>query len=96
MQNGVQPIAVGEVNRHLMAKCIARETNSETVEICNKKQWGVAVKVGTDIIVHATRIAFNSSEKLQKPKNSGILQTDVKSASNSVNRNKVLESVAKF
>ena len=49
--------------------------------------------VGAEGIVHATRVSF---EKLQKSKNSGILQIDFKNAFNSVKRNNVLEAVAKF
>ena len=93
LKGGVRPIAVGEVIRRLIAKCIAREANSEAADLFNTKQLGVAVKGGAEGIVHATRVSF---EKLQKSKNSRILQIDFKNAFNSVKRSKVLEAVAKF
>ena len=65
MKGGVHPIAVGEVIRRLIAKCIAREANSEAADLCNTKQFGVAVKGGAEGIVHATRVSL---EKLKKNK----------------------------
>ena len=73
LKGGVRPIAVGVVIRRLIAKCIAREANSEAADLFNTKQLGVAVKGGAEGIVHATRVSF---EKLQKSKISGILQID--------------------
>ena len=93
LKGGAHPIAVGAVIRRLIAKCIAREANSEAADLFNTKQLGVALKVGAEGIVHATRISF---EKLQKSKKSGILQIDFKNGFNSVKRSKVLEAVAKF
>ena len=66
LKGGVHPIAVGQVVRHFIAKCIAREANSEAADLFNTKQLGVAAKGGAESIVHATR---NSVEKLQKSKN---------------------------
>ena len=91
LKGGVCPIAVGEVIRRLIAKCIAREANSEAADLFNTKQLGVAVKGGAESIVHATRTSF---EKLQK--NSRILKIDFQNALNSVKRSRVLEAVAKF
>ena len=85
LKGGVCPIAVGEVIRRLIAKRIAREANLEAADLINTKQLGVAVKGGAEGIVHATRVSF---EKLQKSKNSGMLQIDFKNAFNSVKRRK--------
>ena len=38
LKDGVRPIAVGEVIRRLIAKCIAREANSEAADLFNRKQ----------------------------------------------------------
>ena len=70
LKDEVRPIAVGEVIRRLIAKCIASEVNSEAVDLFNTKQMVVAVKGVDEGIVLVTRISF---EKLQKSKNSGIL-----------------------
>ena len=67
--------------------------SSEAAELFNTKHLGVAVKGGAEGIVHATRVSF---EKLQKSKNSRILQINFKNAFNSVKRSKILEAVAKF
>ena len=45
-KRGVRPIAVGEVLRRLIAKCIAQEASSEAVELFSSRQLGVAVKCG--------------------------------------------------
>ena len=77
-----------EVIRRLIAKCIARESNSEASELFKTKQLGVAVKAGAENVVHATRIA--------KIKEAGILQIDFKNALILVKRSKVLVAVDKF
>ena len=83
LKGGVRPIAVGEVIRRLIAKCIARDANSKAADLFNTKQLRVAVRGGAEGIVHATRVSF---EKLQKTKNSGILQIDFKNSFNSVKK----------
>ena len=54
-KTGVRTIAVGEVIRRLVAKCIAKEAAIEAVEVFGSKQLGVAVKGGAESIVHATK-----------------------------------------
>ena len=63
LKGGVRPTAVGEFIQRLIAKCIAREANSETADLFNTKQLGVAVKGVDEGIVHATKVSF---KKLQK------------------------------
>ena len=93
LKGGVRPISVGEVIRRLIAKCIAREANSEAADLINTKLLIVAVNAGTEGIMSVTRISF---EKLHKSKKSGKLQIYSKNAFNSVKRSKVLGAVAKF
>ena len=52
LKGGVRPIAVEEVIQRLIAKCIAREANSEAADLFNTKQLGVAVKGVAEGIVH--------------------------------------------
>ena len=52
LKGGVRPIAVGEVIRGLIAKCIVREANSEAVAPFNTTQLSVAVNSGAESIVH--------------------------------------------
>ena len=54
----VRPIAVGEVFRRLIAKCIAQEASSEAVELFSSRQLDVAVKCGAESILHATKQTF--------------------------------------
>ena len=86
---GVRPIAVGEVLRRLVAKCIAKQTQTESAELFSSKQLGVGVKGGAESIKHATKITF---EKLQLSQDAGILQIDFKNAFNSIKRNQILNA----
>ena len=50
---GVRPIAVGEVQRRLISKCIAQSLSSEVAEILPPLQLGVGVKMECESIVHS-------------------------------------------
>ena len=89
----VRPIAVGEILRRLIAKCIAQEASSEAVELFSFRQLGVAVKCGAESIVHATKQTF---QKLLNNEKAGLLQIDVKTAFNSITRSNVLDAARKF
>ena len=88
-KTGIRPIAVGEVIRRLVAKCIAKEAAIEAVDLFGSKQLGVAVKGGAESIVHATKITF---ERMKSVKSGGILQIDFRNAFNSVKRSHLLGS----
>ena len=92
-KGGVRPIAVGEVFRCLIAKCIAQEASSEAVELFSSRQLGVAVKCGAESIVHATKQTFQKSLNKEK---AGLLQIDFKNAFNSIKRSSVLDAAQKF
>ena len=62
LKGGVGLIAVGEVLRRLVAKCIAKQTQKKSAELFLSKQLCVGVKGGAESIIHATKITF---EKLQ-------------------------------
>ena len=84
-------IAVEDVIRRLIAKCMAREGISGDAESFNTKPLE-AVNAAAEVIVPATRISFDKLQNRKIPK----LQIDFKTAFNSVNRSKVLEAIAKF
>ena len=92
-KGGVRPIAVGEVLRCLIAKCIAQEANSEAVELFSSGQLGVTVKCGAESIVHATKQTF---QKLLNNDKAGIFQIHFKNAFNSITRSSVLDAARKF
>ena len=88
-KTGIRPIALCEVIRRLVAKCIATEAAIEAVELFGSKQLGVAVKFVAENIVHATKIAF---EIMKSVKSGGMLQIDFRNAFNSVKRSHLLGS----
>ena len=87
LKGGVRPIAVGEVLRRLVAKCKAKQTQTEPAELFSSEQLGVGVKGGAESIIHATKITF---EKLQLSQDAGIVQIDFKNAFTSIKRNQIL------
>ena len=89
LKGGVCPIAVGEVLRRWVAKCIAKQTQTEPAELFSSKQLGVGVKGGAESMIHATKITF---EKLQRSQDAGILLIDFKNAFNSIKRSQILNA----
>ena len=69
LKGGVRPIAVGEVLWRLVAKCIAKQTQTEPAELFSSEQLAVGVEGGAESIVHATKITF---EKLQLSQDAGV------------------------
>ena len=65
-KTAVRPIAVGEVIRRLVAKCIAKEATIEAVELFGAKQLGVAVRGRAESIVHATETTFERMKIVKK------------------------------
>ena len=84
LKGGVRPIAVSEVLRRLVAKCIAKQTQIESAELISSKKLGV--KVGAESIIHATNSTF---EKMQFSQVAAILQIDFKNAFNSIKRSQL-------
>ena len=62
-KTGIRPIAVSEVSRRLVAKCIAKEAAIEAVELFGAKQLGGAVRGGAGSIRHAKKITFEKNEE---------------------------------
>ena len=93
LKGGVRPTVMGELLQLLVAKCIAKQTHTESAELFSSKQLGVGVKGGAQSIIHATKITF---EKLQLSQDAGILQIDFKNAFNSIKRSQILNSTIKL
>ena len=81
-------IAVGEVLRRLVAKCIANQPQSESAELFSSKQLGVGVKGGAESIINATKSTF---EELQFSQDEGKVQINSKNAFNSIKRSQILK-----
>ena len=89
---GIRPIAVGEVLRRLIAKCLAKEANLEAKEFFQSLQLGVGVRGGMEAIIHSTKISYEKILTLSS--SSGILQIDFCNAFSSRKRSEMLKAVA--
>ena len=87
LKGGVRSIAVSEVLLHLVAKCIATQTQIESAELFSSKKLGV--KVGAESIMHATKSTF---EKLQFSQVAAIIQIDFENALISIKRSQTLNA----
>ena len=52
---GLRPVAVGEVLRRLVGKCLAQKVAKEPEAYLLPHQFGVGVRGGCEAVVHATR-----------------------------------------
>ena len=52
----VRPIAVAEVLRRLIAKCLANEAKSEAIELFDSLQLGVGISGGGDATIHSKKL----------------------------------------
>ena len=79
---GHRPIAVGEVLRRLVSKCLAILVRSPTISLLSPLQLGVSVRGGCEAIVHATSHLMSSLPDKQR----WSLQLDFVNAFNNINR----------
>ena len=75
---GVRPIAVGEVLRHLIAKCLVSEDKSGAIELFDSLQLGVGISGGAEAINHSSKTAYDNIVSTQT--NEGVLQIDFQNA----------------
>ena len=54
-KKGVRPIAVSEILRRLIAKCLVKEAKSEAIELFDSIQLWVGVSGGAEAIIHSTK-----------------------------------------
>ena len=59
-KGGLRPIAVGEVLRRLIAKCLASEAKPEAIELFDSLQLGVVISGGAEAIIHSTKITYDN------------------------------------
>ena len=86
----MRPIAVGEVLRCLIAKCLASEAKSEAVELFDCLQLGVGISGGAEAIIHSSKITYDNIVSAQPDE--GVLQIDFQNAFNSVKRSHLLKA----
>ena len=61
---GIRSIAVGNILRHLVAKCCAGRLQSRAAALLSPHQLGVGVRGGCEAIVHTVRKALDSDPSL--------------------------------
>ena len=86
--NGLRPIAVGDLLCRLVAKCFASAVGAKVSALLAPHQLGVAVRNGCEAVTHAVR------EVVDADPSSWVLQCDLVNAFNVVDRSHMLEAVA--
>ena len=89
---GHQPIAVGEVLRRLVSKCLANQTRDAATSILAPLQLWVGIKGGCEVIVHATSQLRSSPSHNQH----WTLMLDFSNAFNSINREAMFVEFRRF
>ena len=79
-KSGVRPIAVGELLRRLIAKCLASEAKSEAIELFDSLQLGAGISGGAEVL--------RRTEACSK--------IDFQNAFNSVKRSHLLKAIFEF
>ncbi len=90
---GLRPIAVGEVLRRLVSKCVARSVRLSAVNYLSPLQLGVGIPNGAEALVHAIRnVLLDDSIPSDKKY---VLQLDLSNAFNNVSRLCMFDSIRK-
>ena len=90
----MRPIAVGEVLRRLIAKCLVSEAKSGAIDLFDSLQLGVGSSGGAEAIIHSSKITYDNIVIAQMDE--GVLQIDFQNASNSVKRSHLLKATYEF
>ena len=86
--DGLRPIAVGNILCRLVAKCFATALADKAAAYLTPHQLGIGVQGGAEAVTHAVRQA------VQEHPSSWVLQGDLVNAFNLVDRTLMLEAVA--
>ncbi len=88
---GHRPIAVGEVLRRLVSKCLSRAVQADALNILTPLQVGVAVRAGCEAIIHSVTQILE--DKSIPPDSRWTLLLDFTNAFNSVDRDHMFQEV---
>jgi hypothetical protein len=88
---GFRPIAVGEIFRRLVSKCLAFEFAPRAAEYLKPLQMGVGVRAGCEAIVHAFCSLLEDPTLQDHSK--WVLQVDLENAFNQVDRSHLFAEV---
>ena len=89
--NSIRPIAVGEVLRRLVAKCLAFKLSPQAATFLEPHQLGVKTRGGCEAIIHATQAIL--SDSALPPNSKWVLQVDFSNAFNTMDRGHILSEV---
>ncbi len=87
---GHRPIAVGEVFRRLVSKCLSRSIQADAFRILTPLQLGVGVRGGCEAIVHTVSTFLDNDFS---PDSKWSLFLDFSNAFNSIDRDCMFEEV---
>ena len=87
-KGGVRPIAVGEVLRRIVGKCLCGQVKQSALSYFPPLQLGVACPLGTDSAVHTSR---EWCRRHAQDRSRGLVKLDFENAFNCVNRTRFLE-----
>jgi hypothetical protein len=88
----VRPIAVGNIIRRLVAKCLVQVTTEKARALLAPLQFGVSVRSGAELITHASPLMV--AERHSDPFY-GLLQLNFYNEFNLINREAFLGEVCK-
>jgi hypothetical protein len=87
----IRPIAVGEVLRHLVAKCLAFANAPQAANLLNPHQLGVGTRGGCETIIHSVQAIL--SDAAIPANNKWVLQVDYSNAFNTLDRSHLFKEV---
>ena len=87
----IRPIAVGEIFRRLVTKCLAFKLTPQASSFLEPHQVGVKTCGGCEAIIHATQAIL--SDQSLTPNQKWIVQIDFKNAFNTMDREHILNQV---
>ena len=86
-----RPIAVGEVFRRVVAKCLAFGLGPQAATFLEPRQLGVKTRGGTEAIIHAVQAVL--SDPLLPSNSKWVVQVDFRNAFNTIDRTALLKEV---
>ena len=88
---GLRPIAIGEVLRHVVSKCVSRAVRADATGVLSPLQVGVGVPAGCEAIVHSVSCVLEDPSI--PPDERCIIVVDFSNAFNSVDRDGMFKEV---
>lgn len=90
-RGGIRPIAVGNVLRRLISKCLSAFVKSDAIHALAPLQLGVGVSGGADVIIHAANLIHSDDSIPISSK--ATLQVDFSNAFNQVDRKMMFQEI---